>query len=57
MYELGAAEAARRIRAGTLSPSNLLAATDAVEAAVAAWVRLDRAAAARGWRRPPGASA
>ena len=26
MYELGAAEAARRIRAGTLSPSNLLAA-------------------------------
>jgi Asp-tRNA(Asn)/Glu-tRNA(Gln) amidotransferase A subunit family amidase len=51
MYELGAAEAARRIRAGTLSPSNLLAAclkrTDAVEPAVAAWVRLDRDAAAR----------
>jgi len=50
-YELGAAEAARRIRAGTLSPSNLLAAclkrTDAVEPAVAAWVRLDRDAAAR----------
>lgn len=51
MYELGAAEAARRIRAGSLSPSNLLAAclkrTDAVEPAVAAWVRLDRDAAAR----------
>ncbi len=51
MHELGAAEAARRIRAGTLSPSNLLAAclkrTDAVEPAVAAWVRLDRDAAAR----------
>lgn len=51
MYELGAAEAARRIRAGTLSPSNLLAAclkrTDAIEPAVAAWVRLDRDAAAR----------
>jgi Asp-tRNA(Asn)/Glu-tRNA(Gln) amidotransferase A subunit family amidase len=51
IYELGAAEAARRIRAGTLSPSNLLAAclkrTDAVEPAIAAWVRLDRDAAAR----------
>src|SRR5882672_5041150 len=51
MYELGAAEAARRIRAGTLSPSNLLAAclkrADAVEPAVGAWVRLDRDAAAR----------
>jgi len=51
MDELGAAEAARRIRAGSLSPSNLLAAclkrTDAVEPAVAAWVRLDRDAAAR----------
>ena len=51
MFELGAAEAARRIRAGTLSPSNLLAAclkrADAVEAAVGAWVRLDRDAAAR----------
>ncbi len=51
MSELGAAEAARRIRAGTLSPSNLLAAclkrADAVEPAVAAWVRLDRDAAAR----------
>ena len=51
MHELGAAEAARRIRAGTLSPSNLLAAClrriDAVEPAVGAWVRLDRDAAAR----------
>ena len=51
MHELGAAEAARRIRAGTLSPSNLLAAclrrTDATEPAVGAWVRLDRDAAAR----------
>jgi Asp-tRNA(Asn)/Glu-tRNA(Gln) amidotransferase A subunit family amidase len=51
IYELGAAEAARRIRAGALSPSNLLAAclkrTDAVEPGVGAWVRLDRDAAAR----------
>lgn len=51
MYELGAAEAARRIRAGSLSPSNLLAAclkrTDAAEPVVGAWVRLDRDAAAR----------
>src|SRR5260221_7015937 len=51
LFELGAAEAARRIRAGTLSPSNLLAAclkrSDAVEPAVGAWVRLDRDAAAR----------
>jgi Asp-tRNA(Asn)/Glu-tRNA(Gln) amidotransferase A subunit family amidase len=51
MHELGAAEAARRIRAGSLSPSNLLAAClrriDAVEPAVGAWVRLDRDAAAR----------
>jgi Asp-tRNA(Asn)/Glu-tRNA(Gln) amidotransferase A subunit family amidase len=51
MHELGAAEAARRIRAGSLSPSNLLAAclkrTEAVEPVVAAWVRLDRDAAAR----------
>jgi len=51
IHELGAAEAARRIRAGALSPSNLLAAclkrTDAVEPAVGAWVRLDRDAAAR----------
>jgi Asp-tRNA(Asn)/Glu-tRNA(Gln) amidotransferase A subunit family amidase len=51
MHELGAAEAARRIRAGTLSPSNLLAAclkrTDGLEPTVSAWVRLDRDAAAR----------
>jgi Asp-tRNA(Asn)/Glu-tRNA(Gln) amidotransferase A subunit family amidase len=51
IHELGAAEAARRIRAGALSPSNLLAAclkrTDATEPAVGAWVRLDRDAAAR----------
>src|SRR5258706_14409035 len=51
MSELGPAEAARSLRAGPLSPSNLLAAclkrTDAVEPAVAAWVRLDRDAAAR----------
>jgi Asp-tRNA(Asn)/Glu-tRNA(Gln) amidotransferase A subunit family amidase len=50
-YDLGAAEAARRIRVGALSPSNLLAAclkrTDAVEPGVGAWVRLDRDAAAR----------
>jgi Asp-tRNA(Asn)/Glu-tRNA(Gln) amidotransferase A subunit family amidase len=51
MHDLGAAEAARRIRAGSLSPSNLLAAclkrVDAVEPRVGAWVRLDRDAAAR----------
>jgi Asp-tRNA(Asn)/Glu-tRNA(Gln) amidotransferase A subunit family amidase len=51
MYELGASEAARRIRAGSLSPSNLVAAclkrVDATEPAVGAWVRLDRDAAAR----------
>lgn len=51
MHELGAAEAARRIRAGSLSPSNLLAAclkrVDAVEPEIGAWVRLDRDAAAR----------
>jgi Asp-tRNA(Asn)/Glu-tRNA(Gln) amidotransferase A subunit family amidase len=60
MYELGAAEAARRIRAGTLSPSNLLAAclkrTDAVEPPsprvwldrdAAAWVAVQRDIEAR----------
>jgi len=51
MYELSASEAARRIRAGSLSPSNLVAAclkrVDATEPAVGAWVRLDRDAAAR----------
>ncbi len=51
LHELTAAEAARRIRAGSVSPSNLVAALfkriDAVEPAVQAWVRLDRDAAAR----------
>jgi len=51
MYELSASEAARRIRAGSLSPSNLVAAclkrVDATEPAVGAWIRLDRDAAAR----------
>jgi aspartyl-tRNA(Asn)/glutamyl-tRNA(Gln) amidotransferase subunit A len=51
MHELSASEAARRIRAGALSPSNLVAAClkriDATEPTVAAWVRLDRDAAAR----------
>jgi len=51
MFELGASEAARRIRAGALSPSNLVATClkriDATEPAVGAWVRLDRDAAAR----------
>src|SRR5690349_8747999 len=51
MHELSASEAARRIRAGSLSPSNLVAAclkrVDATEPAVGAWVRLDRDAAAR----------
>ncbi|HJV57464.1 MAG TPA: amidase [Methylomirabilota bacterium] len=51
MHELGASEAARRIRAGALSPSNLVASclkrVEAVEPTVGAWVRLDRDAAAR----------
>jgi Asp-tRNA(Asn)/Glu-tRNA(Gln) amidotransferase A subunit family amidase len=51
LHELGAAEAARRIRAGRLRPSELLEACleriDAVEPAVAAWVELDRAGARR----------
>ncbi|HET7876188.1 MAG TPA: amidase [Methylomirabilota bacterium] len=51
LYDLTAAEAARRIRSGTLSPSNLLATClkriDAVEPTVQAWVHLDRDAAAR----------
>jgi Asp-tRNA(Asn)/Glu-tRNA(Gln) amidotransferase A subunit family amidase len=51
MHELGASEAARRIRAGALSPSNLVASclkrAEAVEPMVGAWVRLDRDAAAR----------
>src|SRR5262249_60466288 len=44
-------EAPRRIRSGTLSPSNLLASCfkriDAVEPTLKAWVHLDRDAAAR----------
>jgi Asp-tRNA(Asn)/Glu-tRNA(Gln) amidotransferase A subunit family amidase len=51
MHELSAAEAARRIRTGALSPSNLVAAClkriEAAEPTVGAWVRLDRDAAAR----------
>lgn len=51
LHDLGAAEAARRIRAGTLSPSNLLAGClkriDATEPVVQAWALLDRDAAAR----------
>ncbi len=51
LHELRASEAARRIRSGALSPSNLVAAClkriDATEPAVGAWVRLDRDAAAR----------
>jgi Asp-tRNA(Asn)/Glu-tRNA(Gln) amidotransferase A subunit family amidase len=51
LHELTAVEAARRIRAGTVSPSNLVAALlkriDAVEPTVRAWVHLDRDAAAR----------
>ena len=51
LHELTAAEAARRIRAGTVSPSNLVAALlkriDAVEPTVRAWVHLDRDAGAR----------
>ncbi|HET8577150.1 MAG TPA: amidase [Methylomirabilota bacterium] len=51
LHELTASEAARRIRTGAISPSNLLAALlkriDAVEPTVRAWVHLDRDAAAR----------
>jgi aspartyl-tRNA(Asn)/glutamyl-tRNA(Gln) amidotransferase subunit A len=50
LHELGAAEAARAIRRGALSPSDLLTALlkriDAVEPIVRAWVHLDREAAA-----------
>src|SRR5712671_2946106 len=52
LYDVTAAEAARRIRSGALSPSNLLASClkriDAVEPTLKAWVHLDRDAAARG---------
>jgi Asp-tRNA(Asn)/Glu-tRNA(Gln) amidotransferase A subunit family amidase len=51
LYDVTAAEAARRIRSGALSPSNLLALClkriDAVEPTLKAWVHLDRDAAAR----------
>jgi Asp-tRNA(Asn)/Glu-tRNA(Gln) amidotransferase A subunit family amidase len=51
LHELSAAEAARRIRTGELSPTDLLAAClariEAVEPLVQAWVELDRAAALR----------
>ena len=51
LHEIGAAEIARRIRAGAVSPTDLLAACleriDAVEPVVKAWVHLDRVAAAR----------
>jgi Asp-tRNA(Asn)/Glu-tRNA(Gln) amidotransferase A subunit family amidase len=51
LYDVTAAEAARRIRSGALSPSNLLASClkriDAVEPTLKAWVHLDREAAAR----------
>src|SRR5215470_16992338 len=51
LHDVTASEAARRIRSGALSPSNLLAAClkriDAVEPALKAWAHLDRDAAAR----------
>ena len=51
LNDVSAAEAARRIRSGALSPSNLLAAClkriDALEPTLKAWVHLDRDAAAR----------
>jgi Asp-tRNA(Asn)/Glu-tRNA(Gln) amidotransferase A subunit family amidase len=50
-HEIGAAEIARSIRAGTLSPVDVLGAClkriDAVDPAVKAWVHLDREAAGR----------
>lgn len=51
LYDVTASEAARRIRSGSLSPSNLLASClkriDATEPTLKAWVHLDRDAAAR----------
>ena len=51
LHDVTAAEAARRIRSGVLSPSNLLASClkriDAVEPVLKAWVLLDRDAASR----------
>ena len=54
LAELSASEAARRIRAGSMSPVDLLAAclerVDKLEPAVQAWVTLDREAAMRAAR-------
>ncbi|HXJ78466.1 MAG TPA: amidase [Candidatus Methylomirabilis sp.] len=51
LHEIGAVESGRRIRAGTLSPEDLLRASldriDRVDPVVKAWVHLDRAAATR----------
>jgi Asp-tRNA(Asn)/Glu-tRNA(Gln) amidotransferase A subunit family amidase len=51
LHDVTAAEAARRIRSGGLSPSNLLASClkriDAIEPVLKAWVLLDRDAACR----------
>jgi len=51
LHDVTAAEAARRIRSGALSPSNLLASClkriDAVEPVLKAWVHVDRDAASR----------
>jgi Asp-tRNA(Asn)/Glu-tRNA(Gln) amidotransferase A subunit family amidase len=51
LHEIGAADSARRILAGTLSPVDLLAAClkriDAVDPVIKAWVHLDREAAMR----------
>src|SRR6266508_6259288 len=51
LYDVSAADAARRIRAGELSPSTLVASClrriDALEPTLKAWVHLDRDAAAR----------
>src|ERR1700687_5413558 len=51
LHDVTAAEAARRIRSGALSPSNLLASClkriDAVDPVLKAWVLLDRDAASR----------
>src|SRR6266508_1797217 len=51
LHDLGAAEIARRIRAGSLSPVDLLMAClkriEAVDPVVQAWVHLDREAAVR----------
>ena len=55
LTDLTAAEAARRIRAGTVSPVDLLEAclarVDAVEPRVLAWVACDRAGARHSFHR------